>query len=442
MIREQEIIRDHIELKASEAILQDPLCAADKLTEFEAYLIGYHGVNNPDRQPGLAEKNTLRDLRRCVQRVFAHRTGSVLLPVALDLLDGDSEVLDQLEAQATFASDEWGGARYRVFEDDEARIGAGFEAMATPLVNDGLLSCFTPGQRLALIEANKKVTERYKFWGELVRVSAFEDGPVKDLIAREPYVGFDKDSDVSERLRGFSFVAGQNGSSRVNNSLRSDAMDQLRATVIGLSEFYSSVCGAMLPYTFKGDGCPPELWYSTQLENLAAVSAVAAVKDETIERIVYSDRDKRAFRAIQKSNENWVIEATREPLKTASEKIQRAAARNIGRTGLTSDLMGQIGRCPSNQALEAGKAEEAMHDQLPAKIDEITGGRCPEHLRTTITPGDVCAITGISFVANLRKRGIVRLGPSDLRPVVHRYPPGLLEELRQAEAEQERLANQ
>jgi hypothetical protein len=69
-------LRDHIDLMSSGEILADPLDAPEVLENFEEFLRVFHdtnGLNRLDQRPEAAEQHVRQDLRRCVQRVVAHR---------------------------------------------------------------------------------------------------------------------------------------------------------------------------------------------------------------------------------------------------------------------------------------------------------------------------------------------------------------------------------
>ena len=419
-------LRDHIDLASSQQILDNPSNVANVLHDFEGYLAFHHnalGVNRLDRRPETARLHMAQDIRRCLQRVVAHRVATSLLPVALDLLSGESQVVDAIENDGTLECEEWEGARYRIFEGDEAKIGAGYEQLFMSAVKDGLFACYTPAQAEALRVANYRATLRVQHEAASVKTAEFSQNALANLIAKEPYVGFDQTSKVQMRLRTTSFLGGTNAPSRVNNSLRPDILHQLETNAVGFGEFYGSACGAMLPYTFRQDGCPPSEWLKAELVSIAPISALAALKDGPAGEIVYTDRAKRAFQVYEQAG-LWYIDGVREPLRSTAEKVKGAWAKNLGRAG----LMGQIGRCPSNQELSPSPREAAMRAQLIDRIDELTEGHCPKHLREIITPADVCAIAGVGLVAELRRRDIIRLAPQKLEPVLRREPPELRDE--------------
>ncbi|WP_157228848.1 hypothetical protein [Nocardia brevicatena] len=416
-------LRDHIDLMTSARILADPVCGPEALGEFERFLRDYHdveGADQLDQRPEAAMMLMRQDLRRSIQRVVTHRVAEVLLPIALDLLGDDSHAMDRIEREKVTDVDQWEGARYRVFFGDEAKIAAAYEYLFMSAAEENLFSCFTPEQAEALRRINYDATIALREAASATRDKEYAESPVMEVIANEPYVTVDDAARVTMRMRTVSFMGNTAEPVRANNSLRPDILHQLHTNAVGFGEFYGSAVGTILPYTFKEDGCPRQVWIETELSSIAPISAVAALKDGPAGNLLFSDRGKRVYRATENSG-RWILEAVRQPLVSAAERVARAEAKDLGRKG----FMGHWGRCPSNQALAPNQAEAEQHAELVDKIDQITGGHAPEHLRTIVTPADVCAILAVGLVAALEQRGIVRLDPTSLEPVPRHEPADL-----------------
>ncbi|MEV4128160.1 hypothetical protein [Nocardia sp. NPDC049707] len=416
-------LRDHIDLMTSAKILADPVCGPEALDEFERFLRNYHdadGTNQPGHRPEATMMLVRQDLRRSIQRVVTHRVAEVLLPIALDLLGDDSDAMDRLAREKITDVDRWEGARYRMFFGDEAKIGAAYEYLFMSAAEKNLFSCFTPEQAEALRRINYDATIALREAASATRAEEYAESPVMEVLANEPYVTVGDTARATMRMRTVSFMGNTTEPVRANNSLRPDILSQLHTNAVGFGEFYGSAVGKILPYTFKEDGCPRHVWMETELGSIAPISAVAALRDGPAGKLLFADRGKRIYRATENSG-RWVLEAVRQPLVSATERVARAEAKDLGRTG----LMGQWGRCPSNQMLAPSQAEAEQRAELVDRIDQITGGHVPEHLRTIVTPADVCAILAVGLVNALEQRGIVQLDPTSLEPVPRHEPAGI-----------------
>lgn len=418
-------LRDHIDLMTSQKIHDDPLCTPSALEEFGDYLARYHNVdavNSQDRRPELAEQHVYQDLRRCVQRVVAERVGASLLPVAIDLLSENDVTTGQLEELGVADVDEWEGARYRVFLGDDVKVGSCYETLFMGSMGERLFDGYNDMQIATLRGVNADLTHKVQEAAERTHQSEFTSSDLTDVLSSEPYIGLEQGSVVPMRLRTVSFLQGSGEANRTNNNLRPDIMHQLETNAVGFGEFYSSSLGTMLPYALRQAGCPSGKWLKTELGSLAPISAIAALKDGPSDEIFYTNREKQTF-SIVSEDDGWVIRAIRQPLKATAERVGRAWTKDFGRIG----SMSQAGRCPSNQALTPRPEVEAWRSQLIDRIDELTDGGCPDRLRAVITPADICAITGIGLVAALKRRGIVQLSPTSIKPVLRREPQELKE---------------
>ncbi|MFE4455899.1 hypothetical protein ACFROC_00945 [Nocardia tengchongensis] len=416
-------LRDHIDLMTSAQILADPVRAPAALATFESFLRDYHGVdgvNRLDRRPEAAMMLMRQDLRRSIQRVVTHRVAEVLLPIALDLLSDDSDVMERVEREKITDVDEWEGARYRFFFGDEAKIGAAYEYLFMSAAEEGLFSCFTPEQAEALRRINYDATIALREAGSATRAKEYAELPSMEVLTDEPYVTAGEAVQATMRMRTVSFLSNDAEPVRANNSLRPDILSQLQTNAVGFGEFYGSAVGSILPHTFKKDGCPRNVWMKTELSSIAPISALAALKDGPSGDLIFSGREKRVYRAVENDG-RWIIKAVRQPLASTAERVARAEAKDLGRKG----LMGQWGRCPSNQALAANQAGAELRAELVDRIDHLTNGHVPEHLRAIVTPADVCAILAVGLVAALERRGLVHLDPASLRPVLRREPSDL-----------------
>jgi hypothetical protein len=429
----RQLERDRWEIQTAQAILVNIMETDSVLEKFKEFLGGYYGlgVNSRGRRPRAAQLKVHQDLRRSVQRVVSHHIKRALFPYAFRVLESGPDLVEQIRKEGVLDLQEWRGARYRVFKGDEALIAAGYEHIFNTALRESLFEGLSPEELTKLLVTNRNLTRVVQDHADETREEETPLNPLTELLANEPYVGYDRpDGAASFRHRTISFLANSKADprGRENNGLRPDLYDQLRANAVGFGEFYSSGY-TTLAYAARRAGCPPSEWLATALGSIAAFSGIAALKDKPADDTFCTNRMPPAFKVVKLLDGHWTIEIVRQPLAAAVEKVRSAAALKMGRTESHEGW----GRCPATGVLASALPEEAESDRALCKlVDEITGGRCPTHLRQVVTPSDVCAVIGIGWAEQLRRSGQIKLDPGVLSPIERREPEDLRNQLEEA----------
>jgi hypothetical protein len=301
------------------------------LGELEPQLVAtLHG----DHRPTASRLLIARELRRTVFVAVGHRFAMTLLPVTIELLAGRHPVEVVRTSQLL-------GARGRVFYDDSATVAATIRSLLAP-VRRGMYEDWTASERSIVFGEVARLTRDVSKWAEILYRELYGSAWTDD----DPYL-VEPGTDRPFRSRTLRFLAA---------GLDPDLDGSLRGSELGQAE-HLSVALADLHQAFAAAGCPPGAQVPTALEHLEVLGDLAALRDETAEKIVFEPDHTPLYEVSAKAEApGWTIRSLRAPLNAS--------------------VQARPGRCPAVSALRpVGDKHRALAAAFAAQLTEITGGR-------------------------------------------------------------------
>jgi hypothetical protein len=277
-----------------------------------------------------------RELRRTAFIAISHRFAMALLPVTSELLAGRREIEVVKKTRLR-------GARGRVFYDGSATVAATVRSFLAP-ARQNMYDEWTPRERQLVFSEIDRLSRDVSRWAYVAHEELYGSAWAHE----DPY-HFEPGTDRPYRSRTLSFLA---------NDLDPDLDASLRGSELGQAE-HLAVALADLHRAFAVAGCPPGAQLTTALEHLRVVSDLAALRDETAEKIVFEADHSPLYRVSAIADPpGWTIASLRPPMNA---RVQE-----------------RPGRCPAVQTLQpvTPRQRELIAD-FRARLAVITDGRSP-----------------------------------------------------------------